>query len=61
MRWQELLAPGRGIQLHVRRVGTPWRNGLVIALVWSQLSSRARGLTPPPVLPDPGPLRAPRN
>jgi CDP-diacylglycerol---serine O-phosphatidyltransferase len=33
---------------------------LVIALVWSQLSSRARGMTPPPVLPDPGPLREPR-
>ncbi len=32
---------------------------LVIALVWSQASSRARGMTPPPVLPDPGPLRGP--
>lgn len=32
---------------------------LVGALVWSQLSSRARGMTPPPVLPDPGPLRDP--
>jgi CDP-diacylglycerol--serine O-phosphatidyltransferase len=30
---------------------------LVISLVWSQLSERARGLSPPPVLPDPGPLR----
>ncbi|MBX7081746.1 MAG: CDP-alcohol phosphatidyltransferase family protein [Nannocystaceae bacterium] len=30
---------------------------LVISLVWGQLSSRARGMTPPPILPDPGPLR----
>ncbi|MBC8066878.1 MAG: CDP-alcohol phosphatidyltransferase family protein [Deltaproteobacteria bacterium] len=32
---------------------------LLGALVWSQLSSRARGMTPPSVLPDPGPLRDP--
>jgi CDP-diacylglycerol--serine O-phosphatidyltransferase len=32
---------------------TTW---LVISLVWSQLSPVARGLTPPPILTDPGPL-----
>jgi len=30
---------------------------LLISLVWSQLSEQARSLSPPPVLPDPGPLR----
>lgn len=30
---------------------------LVTSLVWSQVSSRARGISPPTVLPDPGPLR----
>jgi CDP-diacylglycerol---serine O-phosphatidyltransferase len=33
---------------------TTW---LVVSLVWGQLSPRARGLTPPPVLPDPGPFK----
>lgn len=36
---------------------TSW---LVMSLLWSQLSERARSLSPPPVLPDPGPLRTPR-
>ncbi len=30
---------------------------LLISLVWSQVSEQARALSPPPVLPDPGPLR----
>ncbi|MBK6918459.1 MAG: CDP-alcohol phosphatidyltransferase family protein [Deltaproteobacteria bacterium] len=30
---------------------------LVVSLVWGQMSNRARSLAPPPVLPDPGPLR----
>ncbi len=30
---------------------------LVVSLVWGQISNRARSLAPPPVLPDPGPLR----
>ncbi|MBL8943259.1 MAG: CDP-alcohol phosphatidyltransferase family protein [Myxococcales bacterium] len=30
---------------------------LVFSLAWSQLSERARGMSPPPILPDPGPLR----
>jgi len=37
---------------------TTW---LVVSLVWGQLSPVARGLTPPPVLPDPGPLRPKRD
>ncbi len=31
---------------------------LIASLVWSQLSPRARGMSPPAILPDPGPLRA---
>lgn len=34
---------------------TSW---LVMSLLWSQLSERARSLSPPPILPDPGPLRS---
>ncbi len=30
---------------------------LIVSLVWSQLSARARSLSPPPIMPDPGPLR----
>ena len=33
---------------------TTW---LVACLLWSQLSTQARGLRPPAVFPDPGPLR----
>lgn len=34
---------------------------LVGSLVWGQVSARARGMTPPPILPDPGPLRPGRD
>jgi CDP-diacylglycerol--serine O-phosphatidyltransferase len=37
---------------------TTW---LVACLIWSQLSSQARGLRPPAVFPDPGPLRRNRE